>query len=461
MAELCAETGVPRETIHFYLREGLVPRPRKGGRTIAYYDETHVERLRTIRRLREEKYLPLAVIRRLLDAPAAARDVDVLAEVLQLDKGLTRAPAALRPASKEASAEATRRGLLSSAKVDPADSRLLALVDEALSFGDAAKALTLDDFELCAEELTRLVDREAGLFFDHVFATGDVASAVAALREGRGAVARFITAYRDRRLQRLVEELLTAIDDAQGIAARARVLPLSEAKERALGVAKERARLEEALERTGGADEAKALVWFHFARGESADLAKRAPSLAGALAPREAAITAWAVYDAQPSAEAMAAHKRTAHTSGMALAQVLVGEAELAWAVRRKDQGASLVEDAAKAIHRLVRADVEGDEEPLARALGAFHQGRVELSLPRVLGRGAGAAARLERALVIVAEQGEAIEASARALIEGNTHLMLGRALVAEGETERGERHLSAAATVDPRGPIAKAARVS
>src|SRR5262245_60242936 len=85
MAELSARSGVARETIHFYLREGLLPRPRKGGRTVAYYDEEHLDRLRLIRRLREEKYLPLAVIKRLLESPAAApHDVDALAEVLHI-----------------------------------------------------------------------------------------------------------------------------------------------------------------------------------------------------------------------------------------------------------------------------------------------------------------------------------------------------------------------------------------
>src|SRR5512144_1637918 len=84
MAELAAKSGVARETIHFYLREGLLPRPEKGGRTVAYYGEEHLERLRTIRRLREEKYLPIAVIRRLLESPAGERDLDVLADVLHI-----------------------------------------------------------------------------------------------------------------------------------------------------------------------------------------------------------------------------------------------------------------------------------------------------------------------------------------------------------------------------------------
>src|SRR5258708_5855632 len=86
MAELARRSGVTRETIHFYFREGLLRRAEKGGLTVAYYGEEHLERLRIIRRLREEKYLPIAVIRRLLHSPAAAaeRDVDVLADVLHL-----------------------------------------------------------------------------------------------------------------------------------------------------------------------------------------------------------------------------------------------------------------------------------------------------------------------------------------------------------------------------------------
>src|SRR5262245_66427053 len=91
MAELAMRSGVPRQTIHFYLREGLLPRPRKAGRTVAFYDDAHLDRLSMIRRLREEKYLPLAVIRRLFDAPAAAeRDVDALADVLRIDPTLAR-----------------------------------------------------------------------------------------------------------------------------------------------------------------------------------------------------------------------------------------------------------------------------------------------------------------------------------------------------------------------------------
>ncbi|MCK6593101.1 MAG: MerR family transcriptional regulator, partial [Polyangiaceae bacterium] len=190
MAELAARSGVPRETIHFYLREGLLPRPRKAGRTVAYYDEGHLERLRLVRRLREEKYLPIAVIRRLLASPAAAaeRDIDALAEVLHIVPGLG---AEARPGKiPEPSAEAVRMaedlGLLGvragsregsrdeGFEGDLTTRRLLSIVEDALSLKGEARSLTLEDLSVCAADLTGLVAREAALFFDAVFRTGDV-----------------------------------------------------------------------------------------------------------------------------------------------------------------------------------------------------------------------------------------------------------------------------------------------
>ena len=153
MAELARRSGVTRETIHFYLREGLLPRPEKGGRTVAYYGEAHLDRLRLIRRLRDEKYLPIAVIRRLLESPAAAaeRDVDVLADVLHLipaDEESARAPSA------GALAEAEARRLLGRAQRpiagDPAERRVLRVIDDTLALEGDARRLTLDDLDASA-----------------------------------------------------------------------------------------------------------------------------------------------------------------------------------------------------------------------------------------------------------------------------------------------------------------------
>jgi AcrR family transcriptional regulator/predicted DNA-binding transcriptional regulator AlpA len=58
-------TGVSRSTIHYYLSEGLLPTPVRTGKTMAYYDQGHVDRLREIRRLQEEGY-PISFIRDML-----------------------------------------------------------------------------------------------------------------------------------------------------------------------------------------------------------------------------------------------------------------------------------------------------------------------------------------------------------------------------------------------------------
>ncbi|MFO0558365.1 MAG: MerR family transcriptional regulator [Polyangiales bacterium] len=64
-------TGLTRDAIHHYVREGLVPPPEKTSATVAWFDQRHVARLRSIRVLRDEG-LPVAAVKRLLEDPAIA-----------------------------------------------------------------------------------------------------------------------------------------------------------------------------------------------------------------------------------------------------------------------------------------------------------------------------------------------------------------------------------------------------
>lgn len=70
MKELEERTGVGREAIRYYIREGLLPEPEKPRRNVAIYSEDHVARIGLIRKLRDERFLPLGVIREILDNPA-------------------------------------------------------------------------------------------------------------------------------------------------------------------------------------------------------------------------------------------------------------------------------------------------------------------------------------------------------------------------------------------------------
>jgi hypothetical protein len=67
MKDLCELTGLDRQTIHFYIQQGLVPEGQKTGRNMAYYGPEHVERIHLIRKLQNERFLPLKAIRAMLD----------------------------------------------------------------------------------------------------------------------------------------------------------------------------------------------------------------------------------------------------------------------------------------------------------------------------------------------------------------------------------------------------------
>lgn len=68
MRELAEASGVPAPTIKHYLREGLLPEPVKTSRNMAYYPPEFVDRIKLIKQLQEERYLPLKAIKDVLDA---------------------------------------------------------------------------------------------------------------------------------------------------------------------------------------------------------------------------------------------------------------------------------------------------------------------------------------------------------------------------------------------------------
>ena len=68
MRELAEASGVPAPTIKHYLREGLLPEPVKTSRNMAYYPPEFVERIRLIKQLQEERFMPLKAIKSLLDS---------------------------------------------------------------------------------------------------------------------------------------------------------------------------------------------------------------------------------------------------------------------------------------------------------------------------------------------------------------------------------------------------------
>jgi len=470
MAELSARSGVARETIHYYLREGLLPRPRKGGRTVAYYDEEHLERLRLIRRLREEKYLPLAVIRRMLDSHTASaeRDVETLVEVLHLDpsSGRPRGDSA-GTVSAEARRVATERGLLGASRDgsgggeagrDAAEARVLTVVDEVLALEPDAREFTLADLQRCSRDIAALVDAEAELFFDTVLRKADIMGTIHALRAGRGAVARYITAYRDLKLQRIVEDLLLAVQHGPMVIAGSATVSLSAKLEQELGVLSRRAELMDALSRGDDAQAATELVWHLFGCHAVSELSTLPADIVEKADLQARALVAWGVYESTRGLPQLNSLETAVDAAAhFALGEILAAEAQMTRGVRRRDEGTSFLESAVPSLHRLVGTDVDAQPMLRARAHALFHRGRIDLVLPRVLGRRDQGVASLKRALALIEGAGpNEIEPAPRARLRINIRLALGRHHSALGEVEPARHLFDEAMSEDPGGPIAE-----
>ncbi|MCX4787286.1 MerR family transcriptional regulator [Streptomyces sp. NBC_01221] len=92
MEELAKEAGIPVRTVRFYRERGLISPPRREGR-IAWYDDHHLARLRTIAGLLERGHT-LTGIADLARTFESGRDV---AEVLGLGEPSEETPVRLTP----------------------------------------------------------------------------------------------------------------------------------------------------------------------------------------------------------------------------------------------------------------------------------------------------------------------------------------------------------------------------
>jgi DNA-binding transcriptional MerR regulator len=88
MGELAEASGVPVPTIKHYLREGLLPEPVQTSRNMAYYPPEFVDRIKLIKQLQEERFMPLRAIKSVLEEdPERARALVELEDRI-LDRAL-------------------------------------------------------------------------------------------------------------------------------------------------------------------------------------------------------------------------------------------------------------------------------------------------------------------------------------------------------------------------------------
>ncbi|MCB0857904.1 MAG: MerR family transcriptional regulator [Solirubrobacterales bacterium] len=90
MSGLVEASGVPAPTIKHYLREGLLPEPVKTSRNMAWYRPETVDRIRLIKRLQEERYMPLRAIKKVLEEEPDQAEAMLEVEDRILERALAR-----------------------------------------------------------------------------------------------------------------------------------------------------------------------------------------------------------------------------------------------------------------------------------------------------------------------------------------------------------------------------------
>jgi DNA-binding transcriptional MerR regulator len=194
MRELAEASGVSPGTIKHYLREGLLPEPVRTSRNMAYYPPEFVDRIRLIKQLQEERFMPLKLIKGVLD-----KDPERARRLVELeDRVLERA---LEGEEKRVSATELRRryelpkevldrlaelGVVTPASrgYSPSDVRIVEAISRFRAAGvDDRIGFTVYDTLRYKRALDELVKEEVHVLFDRLATEMDVEAAARILEE--------------------------------------------------------------------------------------------------------------------------------------------------------------------------------------------------------------------------------------------------------------------------------------
>jgi DNA-binding transcriptional MerR regulator len=200
MSELAERSGVSAGTIKHYLREGLLGQGDdvvRTSRNMAYYPPDYVGRIRTIKRLQEERFMPLRLIREVLeqaDRPRTPRR-DVL----------DRLPANVLDRLEEIGVlTPTRKGY------DADDLQIIEAIARFRAGGyDEALGFTVYDTLRYRDALAPLVEEEVRVLLERLTGEVEPEKAVEIIRAGREPLRELIGAMHSKMLLRALERATT------------------------------------------------------------------------------------------------------------------------------------------------------------------------------------------------------------------------------------------------------------
>jgi DNA-binding transcriptional MerR regulator len=195
MSELAEASGVSSGTIKHYLREGLLPEPVRTSRNMAYYPPEFVDRIRLIKQLQEERFMPLRAIKQVIDEdPARTRALveledRILERAAAGDESRTSAAelSRLYDVPKEVLERLAELGVLtpSSRGYAPTDVKIVEAISRFRAGGyDERMGFTVYDTLRYKRALGALVEEEVQVLMERLAGEMDTDRAVALIDDG-------------------------------------------------------------------------------------------------------------------------------------------------------------------------------------------------------------------------------------------------------------------------------------
>jgi DNA-binding transcriptional MerR regulator len=224
MRDLERRTGVNRETIRIFLRQGLIPEPIRTGRNVADYDDTHVRAILAVRELQRNSALTLRQIRATLQGassehPVAASAFHHLEELVATRVGMDVQPILIGSLSKafpDAPSDARRLASIGAIKIlrspqGPAlsvtDMRLVTIWSEMRQNGFTEElGFTPEMLTFYLQPADAIASSEASLFLERTEGRIDGETAATMLQIGLRLMLDFFGLLRTKRLLERIHE---------------------------------------------------------------------------------------------------------------------------------------------------------------------------------------------------------------------------------------------------------------
>lgn len=241
IAELSEITGVPKDSIRYYVKEGLLPQPRKTSRNMAYYESsTYVPRIKLIKELQESRFLPLRVIKEILSADGGPTTVEELDTLTALDgrifrdgvpgaptKPLSRTQVSARTKISEDDLRQMEQTRLFTPRVqdgqayyEPLDVQMAEIISKLRTSGFRPEfGFPVSNWRIYVDAMQALARRELGMFAQGVTGRRSADEVVTMAEEGVLEINRLLGCMREKLLLSLLHEYRLDMESGQRPAA--------------------------------------------------------------------------------------------------------------------------------------------------------------------------------------------------------------------------------------------------